>query len=59
MKIEVVEQSTDTPQPQEPQPQVAAVETKLKARKKQYVLKGGPSAIAVQLFAIDEKYEMR
>lgn len=30
-----------------------------KARKKQYFFKGGCNALAVQLFAIDEKYETR
>jgi hypothetical protein len=32
---------------------------KVKQRKKKYVLKGGASAVAVQLFGIDDKFEMR
>ncbi len=32
---------------------------KIKQRKKKYVLKGGASALAVQLFGIDDKFEMR
>ena len=34
-------------------------ETKSKPRKKKYILKGGASALAVQLFGIDDRYEMR
>ena len=32
---------------------------KVKQRKKKYVLKGGASAVAVQLFGMDDKFEMR
>ena len=32
---------------------------KVKQRRKKYVLKGGASALAVQLFGIDDKFEMR
>ena len=32
---------------------------KMKQRKKKYVLKGGASALAVQLFGMDDKFEMR
>ena len=32
---------------------------KAKQRKKKYVLKGGASALAVQLFGMDDKFEMR
>ena len=32
---------------------------KVKQRRKKYVLKGGASALAVQLFGIDNKFEMR
>ena len=34
-------------------------EAKSKLRKKKYILKGGASALAVQLFGIDDRYEMR
>lgn len=55
-QTEPIEQAAaESPKP----PVEAAAETKPRGRRKQYVLKGGPSAIAVQLFAIDEKYEMR
>lgn len=32
---------------------------KVKPRKKKYILKGGSSALAVQLFGMDDKFEMR
>ena len=32
---------------------------KKKQRKKKYVLKGGASALAIQMFGIDDRYEMR
>lgn len=34
-------------------------EDRKKLRKRKYVLKGGASALAVQLFGIDDAYEMR
>ena len=32
---------------------------KVKQRKRKYVLKGGASALAIQLFGMDDKFEMR
>ena len=46
----VTEQADDT---------VTETKSKSQPRKKKYILKGGASALAVQLFGIDDRYEMR
>ena len=41
------------------QPDKTLEEKKKTKRRRQYVLRGSCSALAIQLFAIDERYEMR
>lgn len=53
--------STADQETAEPRPQSDSNkgDGKKKVRKRKYVLKGGASALAIQLFGIDDRFEMR